>query len=114
MSELWKNKKDRAYAHQLLEKALPIEFNREKTRIIQTAAAMNNVGEIWDLAEEMREFCRFIERWYTNSFSNMDLKIMRLRRYDLITDDDLASFTDNTRERLLQKIRLSEEWQNDE
>ncbi|MCG7656138.1 hypothetical protein [Wielerella bovis] len=62
----------------------------------------------------MREFCRFIERWYTNSFSDMDWKITRLHRYGLISDDDLADFTDNTRERLLRQSRLSEEWLNDD
>ncbi|MDO4434092.1 MAG: hypothetical protein Q4B82_05885 [Alysiella sp.] len=65
---------------------------------------MNDVGAIWNWVEEMCEFCRLIDDWYTYSFSRMDWKIMRLYNYGLIGDDDLAGFIDDVRACLLQHI----------
>ncbi|ULJ65365.1 hypothetical protein [Wielerella bovis] len=108
MSEHWKTKSDRAHAHQLLEKAWLAEFDAEKTHIIQKAAAMKNGGDIWDLAQEMREFCRDSDHRYTLSFSNMDMKIMRLYNWGFLHDDDLAGFTEKTRTWLL-RLKHTEE-----
>lgn len=89
----WKNKKDRAYAHELLQKAWQKEFAAEKKRIIQTAAAMDNIDDIYELAKSMRAFIRDVDDWYIVTFSDMDIKIRRHYRRGLLSDDDLAGLT---------------------
>lgn len=108
MSE-WKNKSDRAHAHALLRKAGEAEFAAVKIRLAQQALAMENTDDIFALSKEAKEGCRDFGFWYTSTFSDMTMKIMRHHHHGYLNDDDLAAFSAPQRTEFAEWIKRREQ-----